>query len=213
MLLYLSSQKFGSDINVLKKWIETHNNKILLIFNALDAKVKEKIDSNIEEDTKLLEEIGFDVKIVNLKDYFGKTEKLEKEFIKYNSYCVMGGNVFVLRKAMKYSGFDIFLNKISFNSNYLYIGYSAGSSILSKNLKVLDIVDEPINFYNDNDKISYEGIGLIDYVFIPHYKSNYHKVNLIKEVVKKCKKENIKFKAIKDGEVIIENLNEKNKIL
>lgn len=61
MLLYLSSQKFGSDINVLKKWIETHNNKILLIFNALDTKGKEKIDSNIEEDTKLLEEIGFDV--------------------------------------------------------------------------------------------------------------------------------------------------------
>lgn len=106
----------------------------------------------------------------------------------------MGGNVFVLRKTMKYSGFDIFLNKISFNPNYLYIYYSTGSYILSKNLKVLDIVDEPINFYNDNDKISYEGIGLVDYVFIPHYKSNYHKVNLIEEVVKKVKRKILNLK-------------------
>lgn len=207
MLLYLSSQKFGSNINVLKEWLKTHNNKILLIFNALDAKKKEKIDSNIEEDTKLLVEIGFDVKIINLQDYFGKFEKLEKEFFKYNSYCVMGGNVFVLRKAMEYSGFDVFLHKISSNPNYLYIGYSAGSAILSKNLKVLNIVDEPINFYNSNDKTFYNGIGLIDYIFVPHYKSDYHKVKLIEEIIKKCKKENISFRAVKDGKVIIEDLN------
>lgn len=208
MLLYLSSQKFGNNINLLKEWLKTHSNNILLIFNALDAKGKEKIDCNIKEDTTLLEKIGFNVKVINLQDYFGKSEKLENEFIKYNSFCVMGGNVFVLRKAMEYSGFDEFLNKVSSNPNYLYIGYSAGSSILSKNLKILDTVDEPINFYNNNDKVSYEGIGLIDYVIVPHYKSNYHKVNLINDIVNKCKNENIKFKAIKDGEVIIENLSE-----
>lgn len=48
----------------------------------------------------------------------------------------MGGNVFVLRQSMKHSGFDIFLKEISNDDNYLYIGYSAGSCVLSKRLDI-----------------------------------------------------------------------------
>ena len=63
MLLYLSSQKLGNHVDVLKKWIKEHDNKILLIFNALDAKGQDVINKNVLEDKKLLEEIGFDVSI------------------------------------------------------------------------------------------------------------------------------------------------------
>ena len=59
MLLYLSSQKFGNKTNLLKNWIKEHDNKILLVFNAMDAKGAEKVENNIKEDRKLLEEIGF----------------------------------------------------------------------------------------------------------------------------------------------------------
>lgn len=38
MLLYMSSQKFGNDTEILKNWIKNHNNKIVIIPNALDAK-------------------------------------------------------------------------------------------------------------------------------------------------------------------------------
>lgn len=43
MLLYLSSQKFGNKINLLKNWIKEHDNKILLVFNAMDAKDAERL--------------------------------------------------------------------------------------------------------------------------------------------------------------------------
>jgi len=202
MKLYLSSYKFGNDTKYLKDWISKNNNKILLIFNALDAKGEEKTRNNVDIDTKLLEEIGFEVNVVDLKDYFGKEELLKKDFSKYNAYCVIGGNVFVLRQAMKFSGFDEYLKEISSNDNYLYIGYSAGSCILSKDLEPLAIVDEPICFYNES-KVIWEGIGLVDYLIIPHYKSNYHKSNLIDELVLKCEKEKIKFETIKDGDIKI----------
>lgn len=203
MKLYLSSQKFGNKINILKKWIEEHDNKILLIFNALDAKGEAKIDFNVKEDAKLLEEIGFDVKVVDLKDYFDNNKKLKEDFMNYNACCVMGGNVFVLRQAMKYSGFDEFLNERRLSNDFLYIGYSAGCSVLSEDLKIFDIVDEPIKFYGKN-KILYDGLNFIHYIFIPHYKSDYHKVNLIEEVVEKCKCENRKFESVRNGEVIIQ---------
>ena len=38
MILYLSSKKFGNNEKFLKDWINNHNNKILLISNALDDK-------------------------------------------------------------------------------------------------------------------------------------------------------------------------------
>lgn len=206
MVLYLSSQKFGDNDDFFKKWINNHNNKILLIFNALDAKGQDKINNNVKEDINLLKQIGFEVTVIDLKEYFDKYNKLKKICQNYNAFCIMGGNVFVLRQAMKYSGFDTFLKEISNNDNYLYIGYSAGSCVISKELDILKKVDEPIDFYNKGE-IIYDGIGLISYTFIPHYKSNYHKAYLIDEIVDTCKKYNIEYKTFRDGEVIIENVN------
>ena len=117
----------------------------------------------------------------------------------------MGGNVFVLRQAMKYSGFDTILEEKKNNGNCLYIGYSSGCCVLPKDIAIYKDVDEPINFYNQG-KIIYEGIGLIDYIFIPHYKSNYHKVHLIDKLVDLCEKNEIVHKVLTDGEVIVENI-------
>lgn len=204
MLLYLSSQKLGNRVDVLKKWIKEHDNKILLIFNALDAKGQEVIDRNVSEDKKVLEEIGFDVSICDLKKYFDCPEKLRGDFRKYPAFCVMGGNVFLLRQAMKYSGFDQFLKEVS-SSNYLYIGYSAGSVILSKDLSGFRGIDDEI-FYRLKEDLLYEGLSLIDYLFIPHYQSNYRKVELIHNLVEDCRKNDISFQAVRDGDVIIEKI-------
>ena len=61
MVLYLSSLKFGDNNDFLKKWINNHNNKILLVFNALDAKGQDKINNNVREDMNLLKQIGFEL--------------------------------------------------------------------------------------------------------------------------------------------------------
>lgn len=201
MLLYLSSQKLGNRVDVLKKWIKEHDNKIILIFNALDAKGQDVIDKNVSEDKKLLEEVGFDVSICDLKNYFDCPEKLRADFTQCHAFCVMGGNVFLLRQAMKYSGFDQFLKGIS-SSDYLYIGYSAGSVILSKDLSGFRGIDDEVFYYSKED-LFYEGLSLIDYLFIPHYQSNYRKVELIHNLVEDCKKNDIRFQVVRDGDVII----------
>jgi dipeptidase E len=205
VILYLSSQKFGTDTTFLKEWIIEHDNKLLLIFNALDAKGQEKIDNNVNDDISLLEQIGFEVKVLDLKEYFDNQEELKQICQKYNSFCVMGGNVFVLRQAMKYSGFDTILEEKKNDMNCLYIGYSSGCCVLSKDISIYKDVDEPISFYKQ-DEIIYDCIGFIDYVFVPHYKSNYHKVHLIDELVDLCQKNRIEYKALTDGEVSVEKI-------
>ncbi len=66
-----------------------------------------------------------------------------REFLKnYNLFYVLGGNVFVLRQAMKLSGFDKYLREINDQPNYLYSGFSAGICVLAKDLHGIHLVDE-----------------------------------------------------------------------
>lgn len=160
MVLYLSSYKLGNRIDVLKKWIEKNNNKILLIPNARDAKEKTKEEKRIiESDKKSLEDIGFSVTILDLKKYFNREEEL-KTYIKkqYNAVYVLGGNTFVLRQAMKLSGLDKYIieNK---NNDFLYAGYSAGICVLARSLDGIELVDKKINPYNLDEVIS-DGIRI-----------------------------------------------------
>ena len=125
-------------------------------------------------------------------------EKL-KEF---KSLCFIGGNVFVLRMAMKYSGFDNILNKLM-KEDILYMGYSAGICVLSKTLEGLDIVDEKTNPYTNEENII-DGLNVFDYTFVPHYKSDHPESKLVDEVVEYLRRNQISFKTLSDGDVIIE---------
>lgn len=203
MKLYLSSYKLGNDTSYLKEWLKENDNKILMISNSKDYKPfddeeKEKLEYNV----KLLEEVGFNVTLLDLRKYFNDNEKLLEDIKEYKAFFVRGGNVFVLRKAMNLSGFDKYLINNRENDNILYIGESAGTCVLGKTLNGLDILDGPINVYN-RDSVMYEGVGLLDFTIVPHYKSEYIGIKIVDDTVEYMEKHNIKYKTIKDGEVII----------
>lgn len=208
MNLYLSSYKLGNNVSYLKRWIKENDNKILLIKNARDTKEQNEAEKNIiQQNIKMLEELGFNVTILDLKEYFNKSDELKK-FItnNYRAFCVIGGNVFVLRKAMQLSGFDLYLKENYNNDDLLYIGYSAGICVLSPSLVGLELVDNKINIYN-SDKIIEEGVGIIDYSIAPHYKSDHPESVSIDNLVRFFEKNKVKYKTLSDGEVIIENTN------
>lgn len=206
MLLYLSSYKIGNKTDVLKKWIRENNNKIVFISNARDWKPEtpEK-EMKIIEYIKELQEVGFEATKIDLRDYFYNNKKLKQDLDKYNAFYITGGNVFNLRIAMKYSGFDVYIKeRIQNNENILYSGFSAGVCILAPKLNGLEIVDEPLNPYN-NEPILYDGLGILDYTILPHYKSEHIESNLIDETINYFVKNKIKYKTLKDGDVIIQD--------
>lgn len=205
MLLYLSSYKLGNKTEILKKWIQENGNTIVIIANSRDwspntQEKEESIKRNITE----LQELGFNVVRVDLRNYFGNKANLKEDLKQFNAFYVIGGNTYTLRMAMKYSGFDEYIYEISKKSNYLYSGYSAGICVLSPNLRGLDLVDEPINPYSD-EPVLYDGLGVLDYVPVPHYKSDHPESALVDGVVKLFDEKGIKYKALKDGDVIIQD--------
>lgn len=205
MKLYLSSYKLGEKVEELKKWIRENGNNIVLIPNSRDIYPEsERKVEGIKIDIDSLKNIGFDVKVIDLKEYFEKSDKLKQELQNYNAFFAIGGNVFALRKAMQLSGFDKFLEEKLNEKDFLYGGYSAGICVLSPNLKALELVDEPVNPYNE-EKVNYDGLGFLDYVLIPHYKSNHPESEKVEDVVKYCEENRIKYKTLKDGDVIIKD--------
>jgi len=206
MKLYLSSYKIGERTDELTKWIKCNDNKILVIPNALDIfpdgerKLKGIIDKCNE-----LEEIGFEYEILDLRKYFGKKDSLVEEIKSYHAFYVLGGNVFVLRTAMKLSGFDNYLlSKVDDNS-VLYSGFSAGICVLAENLDGLGLVDNPeIDPYNCN-LTTMNGVGILDYLPVPHYKSNHPESPAIDDVVEYLNQKGLNYRTLQDGDAIIDS--------
>lgn len=207
MKLYMSSYRLGNKIDYLKDWIKNNDNKIAVIPNALDHHLDinvrmQKIDEKIPD----LEELGFDFKIFDLRDYFNNPKKLLEDLKEYNAVYVLGGNTFVLRRAMNLSGFDVFIDSKKKEKNFLYSGYSAGICVLADYMHGVEIEDDKdFDPYNSGFTM-FEGLGVIDYVPVPHYKTVYGDADLVDKTVEYMKENNFKYKTIKDGEVIIEEI-------
>jgi dipeptidase E len=204
MKFYLSSYKIGNCEEEFKKMISSTNMKTAYISNALDfTDDLERRKESEENDINDLREFGLSVERLDLKEYFNQKERLKEKIMEYGVIWVRGGNTFVLRQAMKLSGFDEILLDIQKNNNLVYGGYSAGVCVLGPNLRGLEIVDDVNIFpYKEIKDIIWEGVGVLNYSIVPHYRSDHPESEKVEEVVAFMIKEKILFKVLKDGEVI-----------
>lgn len=207
MKFYLSSFNLWDKSKELFRLIsDTKKNKIAYIANAcdytnVDLDRKNKKD---KEDMDSLKKIGLKVEYLDLKNYFNKTHELRKKLDEMSGVFVKGWNTFILRQAMKLSGFDVIFEELKKRDDFVYSWYSAGICILAPNFKALQIVDNPKDKpYKEFQETIWEWLGYLDYIILPHYKSEHPESENIDKEVEYCQKNNIPFKTLKDWEVII----------
>ena len=206
MKFYLSSYKLGNELDKLKELLPAGNKKTAYISNALDfSDDLERRKKSEQSDIEQLKELGLDVEIVDLRDYFNKQSQLEEKISKFGVIWVRGGNLFVLRQAMKLSGFDDILKKIAAEKdNILYGAYSAGVCVLAPTLKGMDLLDDPnTKPYKDQPKVIWDGLEILNYSVIPHYQSDHAEAESAQKAVEYMIENKMLFKVLKDGEVII----------
>lgn len=105
---------------------------------------------------------------------------------------------------MHLSGFDVLLKELLQKEDFVYAGYSAGICVLAPDLKALQIVDDPSDKpYQELQEILWEGLGILDYMILPHYQSDHPESADIDKEVAFCEKNKIPFKTLRDGEVMI----------
>lgn len=202
MKFYLSSFGLGDEAKSLVDL--SPNKKIGYINNARDftGADMERKAKRAQTEIAELASLGLEVEKVDLKKYFDRSGKLKEKIRSLAAVFVSGGNVFVLRQAFKLSGLDHILQSIEPESDFLYAGYSAGVCVLSPNLKAYDIVDPLDTPYPQQSEIIWDGVGLIDFAFMPHWQSDHPESALIEKEIAYCEENKITYRALRDGEVI-----------
>ncbi len=205
MKFYLSSYRVGNEVAVLKKFLVLK--KVGYIPNAGDFTKADPIISGevTERDMKDLRELEIEVELLDLRMYFGKKDALREKLKELHGIWIRGGNTFVLRQAMKLSGLDeLLVQELRNREDFVYAGYSAAGCVLSPSLQCYQIVDDPTETpYPDCKEVMWDGLGLIDFAFMPHFDSDHGESADIDKEIELCEKMKIPFKAVRDGEVLI----------
>jgi len=181
------------------------NKKIAIIPNATDVYTDlARRGVGLQREKEGLSQIGLSPEELDLRKYFNKPTELRELLSGFGAVWVIGGNTFTLRRAYKESGMDNWIMKNRGNKNFVYAGYSAGVCVLSPSLKGLETVDYP-NLVPDGYKseVIWDGLGLIDFAFAPHYKSNHPESEMVNAEVEYYKKNGVECRTLHDGEVII----------
>ncbi len=203
MKFYLSSYQLGSKKQQLPQMAP--KKKILYIPNALDFSTAnpQRKKKHIQADMRSLQELGLACEELDLQKYFHRKQALRHKLDAYEAVFISGGNVFVLRQAMKLCGLDEILKELKKN-NFLYAGYSAGVCVLSPRLDAYAIVDDATDMpYAEQKEVIWNGLSFLDYVFLPHWDSDHPESEAINKGIKYCQKKGLKYKALRDGEVLI----------
>jgi dipeptidase E len=202
MKYYLSSYELGNQTEKLRSLAS--QGKIGYIPNARDFSKAdlERKKLRTQNDMNSLSALGLEVELLDLQNYFGNKNELKQKLELLGAIFISGGNVFVLRQAMKLSGLDEILNELQ-SMDFLYAGYSAAGCVLGPDLKGMDIVDPLDTPYPEQREIIWEGLGLVDFHFCPHWDSNHPESADIEKEIEYCVKNNIPYRAIRDGEVIV----------
>ncbi|GHU07297.1 hypothetical protein FACS189431_1620 [Alphaproteobacteria bacterium] len=205
MRLFLASQDFGNYIKELHELVGD-NKKMLVVINARDAKPWKWSGS---KDEKYYTDSGFETTELDLRKYFGKPEELRKYIDEFRpgQIYVLGGNSFLLMRAMAQSGLDKIIKSDIEKDKYVYSGHSAGSCVAGP-----DIRRQAIHGWDDKDlvldgyqkKVVWECLGLVDFRVVPHYDLA-RKHDVTRELADILEKYGLKYLTLNDSDVYIVN--------
>jgi dipeptidase E len=207
MKLYLSSFKVGNDTEGFKRLVNKVNARVAVIDNSRDYSTDlERKAISLQSELDAMTELGFVPQHLDLKDYFGKPGTLVEKLRSFDVVWVVGGNSFLLRKAMEQSGFAEVIERLIKTNKLVYAGYSAGICVLAPSLKGVELVDDPnVQAEGYDPGIIWEGYGLIDFYPIVHYDSDHPESHLVDVELEHIKSLGIKYKTLRDGDTIIVN--------
>lgn len=204
MKLYLSSYRLGSRFGELRREL-AENTKVAVISNALDYISSDKrARYRGFNATTAFRKAGFDAFDVDLRRFFGRPDALQAALTEVRLVWAVGGNSFILRRAFRQSGLDNILVEGTAAGSLIYGGWSAGACVAGSSLRGVHVMDDPPLTPDGYDPaIIWDGLGLVDFIIVPHVWSLHPETLAAHAAARWLKAEGLPFKSIRDGEVIV----------
>jgi dipeptidase E len=205
--LYLSSYGLGNEPAQLSELVGGRR-QAAVVPNALDfSDDLERRAASIQREMDALRAIDIAAEELDLRQFFGRADELDVVLRRIGLVWVMGGNTFVLRRALRQSGLDAVLvdYRSSSKCELVYGGYSAGSVVVTPTLRGIDLMDDPQVVPDEyQPDVIWDGLGLIGYSIVPHYRSDHPETAMAEQAVAYMHAHGLPFRTLRDGEVIIE---------
>ncbi|WP_037607102.1 Type 1 glutamine amidotransferase-like domain-containing protein [Streptacidiphilus rugosus] len=182
MRLYLSSFRMGDKPEQLLALIGASGRgpggaaSVAVVANAMDDQPAHERPAGVEREFAALAGLGLRPTELDLRDWFDRpAEAVRAALSGFDAVWLRGGNVFMLRHALARSGADVALTALLREDALVCAGYSAGPCVLAPSLDGLELCD-------DRDAVPRiygeaavtEGLGLLDFAFVPHVDSPAH---------------------------------------
>ena len=204
--LYLSSFRFGDHFDALAR-MAGPGARAAVISNALDfIPVQARLDyaRTIHDPLEDLRKAGMRVVDLDLRRYFGQPALLERALGEFDLVWAVGGNAFLLRRAMRQSGFDRLIGTLVRQDRIMYGGWSAGAVVAGPFLRGLELMDDPGVLAEGYDSpVVWAGLGLIDICIVPHVGSDHPEAAAAEQVVARLIQDHVAFQPLGDGDVIV----------
>jgi len=203
MKLYLSSYGIGNDPQKFTALIGA-NKRTAVIANAWDLSPVEERSGGLPAKIDDLRALGLEPEELDLRYYFAPHKSLKQELEEFGALWILGGNSFVLLRAMNMSGFTNCIGQLLADTELVYAGYSAGAVVATPDLHGIEFVDDPIATPDGYDKKTpWEGLGLVDFRIAPHYRSDHPESEACEKVVEYFENRKLTYTALQDGEAIV----------
>jgi dipeptidase E len=206
MRLYLSSYRFGSAVDRLVD-LAGRGARVAVVSNALDLipdESRRAYARNVHDPLADLAEFGFSPFDLDLRRWFGDPAGLARELADVGMVWAVGGNAFLLRRAMRQSGLDHILQRRLAEDSLAYGGWSAGACVAGASLRGIDLMDEPDAVASGYEAPRiYEGLGLVDFTIVPHFASDHPEAAAAEVSVAWLREQGTAYRTLRDGEALM----------
>ncbi|WP_321963527.1 Type 1 glutamine amidotransferase-like domain-containing protein [Paraburkholderia sp. J7] len=202
MRIYLSSFDVGARPEQLVRLVGGEM-RAAVIVNALDHREAARAQWLESQSTKL-RALGLAVQELDLRQFFGATDRLREALQQVDVVWVNGGNAFILRRAMKQSGFDVAIADLLERDRIVYAGFSAAAVIASSTLRALVRVSDPAEIPPGYDSaVVWDGLRLLPFSFVVHFESDHPESAAVGEEVEFYERHCMPYRTLRDGEAFV----------
>ncbi|MDO4780659.1 MAG: Type 1 glutamine amidotransferase-like domain-containing protein [Bacteroides sp.] len=161
MKTFLTSYLYGTK-NTLKEFLYgSEFNDIVFIPTASNV---EEYDGYVHEAIDVFKGLNYNISILDIANT--EREKIIETLKDCKCLYVSGGNTFfLLQELYRKEILDYIREKVY--EGMTYIGESAGAMICSKNIEYVELMDDKTLA---PELTQYEGLGIIDFYVVPHFK-------------------------------------------
>lgn len=176
--------------------------RVGVVLNALDGFGATR-DRDLARELDTWKAFGYRGEEVDLRDYFTTPAALPARLATLDAIWALGGNSFVLARAMTQAGFGAAVRQQLRRPAFVYGGYSAGACVAGPDLRGIDLIDDPDTLPEGYPPDAEPGcLGLVPFRIVPHWRSDHVEAPGAELAAAHLEAAGLSHKRISDGQTI-----------